>query len=260
MIAKSIIDKDEAENVAVTFSPKKFPMRISENAVSFHKIQTGDKRTDFKLDHTVSQQTGIGELERLSIEEKVEKQALIKVKEMQEDAYKAGFELGKDEGAKAGFEESKIQLAERLEGFEKLLSKIENLKTQLISHNEVFLIHLLYRMASKIAMVEIEEKPEIILEVLRQVTEAAQSEQKMTVKLAASDLKFVLETQDKLTKNFDFIKNLKLEEDPELSRGGCKIETNYGAINATVEQRVEKLWQSLVQKAPRTKDEVGDGT
>ena len=87
MILNSIIDKDEAEKTAVTFFPKKFPMRITEHAVSFHKMQSGEKRTDFRIDHSVSEQTGIGELERLSIEERVEQQALIKVKEMQEEAY-----------------------------------------------------------------------------------------------------------------------------------------------------------------------------
>ncbi len=259
MIAKAIIEKKEADDIAVTFSPKKFPMRITENAVSFHKIQSGDNRNDFRIDHAVSEQTGVGELERLSIEERVERQALLKVKEMQEDAYKAGHELGRDEGAKAGFEEFKVELSKRLEDFDQLLFKIENLKAQLISHNEVFLMKLLYQMASKIAMVEIAEKPEIILQVLKQVAEAAQSDQKMTVKLSTVDLKFVTEMHDKLSKDFDFIKLLKLEEATELSPGGCRVETNYGAINATVEQRVEKLWQSLVSKTPRTKDEVGDG-
>ncbi len=260
MNAKSVIEKDEAEIVAVTFFPKKFPMRITENAVSFHKIQSGERRTDFKIDHSVSEQTGIGELERLSIEERVEQQALIKVKELQEAAYKAGYELGRDEGAKSGFEESKTELAGRLKDFDQFLFKIENLKAQLISHNEVFLLKLLYQMASRIAMTEIAERPEIILDVLKQVAEAAQGDQKMTVKLAPSDLKFILETQDKLEKKFDFIKTLKLEEASDLSPGGCRVETNYGAINATVEQRVEKLWSSLIQKTPRTKDEVGDGT
>ena len=259
MIAKSIIEKDEAENIAVTFSPKKFPMRITESAVSFHKIQSGDNRNDFRIDRGVSEQTGVGELERLSIEERVERQALLKVKEMQEDAYKAGHELGRDEGAKAGFEEYKTELAKRLEDFDQLLFKIENLKSQLVSHNEVFLMKLLYQMASKIAMVEIAEKPENILEVLRQVTEAAQSDQKMTVRLAPVDLKFILDNHEKLAKDFDFIKALKLEESVEMSPGGCKVETNYGSINATVEQRVEKLWQSIMQKTPRTKDDVGDG-
>ena len=115
-------------------------------------------------------------------------------------------------------------------------------------------------MASKIAMIEIEQNPQFILEVLKQVTEAAQSDQKMVIKVASADLKFINEAHASLGKNFDFIKNLKLEEDTELSAGGCKIETNYGSINATVEQRVEKLWDSLAQKLPRSKDKIGDET
>ena len=260
MIAKSIIAKEDADNIAVTFSPKKFPMRITPNAVSFHKIQSGENRNDFRIEHLVSESTGVGELERLSIEEKVEQQALSKVKEMQEDAYKQGFELGRTEGAVAGFEEYKADITTRLEGFDQLLMKVENLKAQLVNHNEVYFIKLLYQMATKIAMSEISEKPETIISVLREVTETAQSDQKMNVKLAPSDFKFITDSYEQLSRNFEFLKNLKLEAAPELSAGGCKIETNYGSINATIEQRVAKLWENLAQKVPRAKDEVGDET
>ncbi len=260
MIAKAIIDKDDAENVAVTFSPKKFPMRVTQNAVAFHKIQTGEKRNDFRMDHIISESTGVSELERMSIEEKVEKLALEKVKEIQEEAYTAGFQLGLEEGNKKGFDEYKTELMTRLEDFDGLLLKIENLKSELITHNETHLIQLVYQMACKVAMDEIAERPEIILPIMKQAVDAAQSDQKITVKLSQSDFKFVVGIREQLTKDFDFVKNLKLEESPEILSGGCKVETNYGVINASVEQRVKKLWESLVQKTPRVKDDVGDGT
>jgi flagellar assembly protein FliH len=259
MIAKAIIDRDDPENVAVTFMPKKFPMRVTQNAVSFHKIQSGENRTDFRMDHIVSENTGVSELERMSIEEKVEMLALSKVKEIQEEAYAAGYQLGLEEGNKRGFEDYKAELMTRLEDFDGLLLKIENLKSELINHNETFLIQLMYQMATKIAMDEIQARPDIILPIMRQAVEAAQSDQKITVKLSTVDLKFILGVREQLSKDFDFVKNLKLEESSEITSGGCKIETNYGMINASVEQRVKKLWESIVHKTPRTKDSVGDG-
>ncbi len=260
MIAKSIIEKEEADNIAITFSPKKFPMRISENAVTFHKIQTGDNRNNFRIETIVSENTGIGELERLSIEEKVELKALTKVKEIQEDAFKQGFELGRTEGQAAGFEEYKAQMTTKFEELDLLLNKIENLKTQLLNHNEVFLIKLVYEMACKIAMAEITEKPETVISMLREITETAQSDQKMSVKLCPADFKFINDSYEQLSKNFEFLKNLKLEASADLSPGDCKVESNHGSINATVQQRLTKLWEAVSQKMPRVKDVVGDQT
>ena len=260
MSAKNIIDKEDADNIAVTFSPKKFPMRVTENAMSFYKIQSGTSRNDFRMDQLVSENTGVSELERVSIEEKVERLVLTKVKEIQEDAYAAGYRVGLEEGNKKGFEEYKADLVTRLENFDGLLLKIENLKSELIAHNETFLIQLLYQMASKIAMDEITSRPEIILTVMKQAVEAAQADQKITVKLSPSDLKLVVGVREQLVKKFDFVKSLELEEAVDITSGGCQIETNYGMINASVEQRVQKLWETLLPKTPRIKDQIGDTT
>ncbi|MCB0357040.1 MAG: hypothetical protein KDD40_08540, partial [Bdellovibrionales bacterium] len=40
-----------------------------------------------------------------------------------------------------------------------------------------------------------------------------------------------------------------------MSNGGCILETNYGAIDARIEERLEKVWKAIEDKMPRINEE-----
>ncbi|MCB0385767.1 MAG: hypothetical protein KDD43_10270 [Bdellovibrionales bacterium] len=39
-----------------------------------------------------------------------------------------------------------------------------------------------------------------------------------------------------------------------MQSGGCQVETNYGVIDATLEQRVERVLSAVREKMPRIKN------
>ncbi|MEQ1665650.1 MAG: FliH/SctL family protein, partial [Bdellovibrionales bacterium] len=73
------------------------------------------------------------------------------------------------------------------------------------------------------------------------------------VKLNQSDYDFLEELRNKKVKAADELVHVKLISSPEIKTGGCIIETNYGAIVSTVEQRVEKAWAIIESKLPHIK-------
>lgn len=252
-----VLNKAEAEKVAIVYTPRKFPLTITPNAQSFHALQTAENGSSFKVDSIVAKHTGIEELERLSLEKKVETEALAKLKEVQESAYQQAYELGLQEGRAQAYEEHNAVLTERLNTFEALLQKIENLKAELVTANESHLVTLVYHLASRLAMEEISSRKELILSVIRTAIGDVQSEERMTLKLAPSDLEFVEAMKDKASGELNSFKNMKIEESLAITPGGCIIETNYGVVDATVEKRVQKLWEALADKLPKVKDSVG---
>lgn len=260
-MSKSVLSKEEADKVAVAYSPRKFPTTISPAASEFIAFQTSQEasgiQSSFRVDKIVAQTTGIAELERMSIEEKVEREALVRLKDLQEQAYQQAYQLGLDEGRERAYQETSSQLAEKLSHVEQLCHSIENLKSELVTYNERHIVSLVYYMAKKVVMDEISDRQEVILSVVRQAIEAAQSEESVTVRVSNSDLEFIEHIKEKLGKEFESLKRAKFESSEDIASGGCIVETNYGDVNATVEQRVEKLWESIAGKLPRTKDTAG---
>lgn len=258
----SVLTEDEAQKIAVAYSPRKFPQTITPAASGFVSLQASREAegaiSSFQIDRIVAQQTGIAEIERASIEERVEREALGRLKELQEDAYKQAYALGLEEGREKAYQETSAALNERLGSLEQLVSSIENLKSDLVSYNESHIVRLAYVMAKKIAMEEIAEKPELILKVVNQAIQGAQSDESVTVRVSSTDLEFIEQMREKLGKEFDALKRAKFEASETMAPGGCIVETNYGDVDATVEQRVGKLWDSLVGKLPKVRDAAGE--
>lgn len=257
-MVRSVLDKEEAEKVAINFTPRKFPLTIAPTAREFVALQSGKENPNFHIDRIVAQQTGVAELERISLEEKVEREALAKLKEIEENAYQAAYQLGLDEGKEKAFQENSAHMTEKLAHFEELITSISNLKSELVSFNETHLIKLIYYIASKIALKEIAENPELVMPLIRQSIESAQSEEKVTVRLSPSDYVFVEENRERVGREMEILKKVKLDQGENVRSGGCVVETNYGVVDATIEQRLNRMWEALVEKAPRSKD-VAEG-
>ena len=254
----SVLEKEDADKVVVAYMPRKFPLVISPMAREFvaHQKEHGDAK--FRIDRLNAQHTGVAELERESIEQQVERLALEKVKQIQEEAYQEAYQLGLAEGRERAFNEDKAQLQERIEGLDKLMTSVGNLKTELISANEAHFMKLLFFMASRVAMDEIRSRPETILSVLRQATEGAQSEEKVTARVSKADFDFIQNSKEKLGKELEFVKRIKLEESDAIRPGGCIVETNFGSVDASIEKRVAKLWEAVTEKLPKVTDTVGE--
>jgi flagellar assembly protein FliH len=252
-VASAVLKSTDAEKLAVTFSPRTFPFRFTGAAVDFVKIQN-EKSSDFKLDRLVAEQTGIHELEKLSIEERVEKEALGRLLEIKEQAFDQAFQLGMEEGRKTAFNDTMQILEQQAGSLDLLISNISKLKNDLVLQNESHIVRLAFYMAKRLALTEIKENPESVLTVVRDAMAEVQNEEKFVLYLSQFDHEYIKSRIDSLGPEFESLKTAKIEVAPEVQSGGCKIETNYGEIDATIEQRVEKLWLSISSKIPKTTD------
>jgi flagellar assembly protein FliH len=258
---KSVLSREEADKLAVAYAPRKFPQSVSTAAshfMAFNANQAGGKGSSFKIDTLVAEQTGMAELERLSVEAKVEKQALERLKDLQEQAYREAYALGLDEGREKAFEEKRSEFQEKVHHFEELISSVERLKSDLIASNEAQILKLVMYMAKRLAMAEVAERPELVREVIKAAVESAQSDESIVVRLSPSDMQFIDETRVKLGKEFEALKKAKFEASDTVQSGGCIVETNYGDVDATMEQRFEKLWAAVSEKLPKLRNVVGE--
>ncbi len=255
-LGSRVLQKSEAETVAVQYSPREFPAAPNESAIEFVRMRTEHENPDFRLDRVVSITSGIEELERVSLSERVESEALERLKQLQEEAYTQGYDLGRDEGQESAYRELSGAIAERIQKIDKAVAKLESMQPDLVRQNEASLVSLVYQLAKKIAMTEIAEKPELILEVLKQAAVDAQEEQNLLIRLSPQDLQFIESMKERLAKDFEFLKRAKFEESSEIQPGGCVIVTNYGQVDASIEKRLEKVWTTLNEIRPKTEEVI----
>lgn len=250
---KSVLKKELAENLVLDFTPRALDSQMPEVAKDY-LADTKKNPTTFRLNELVAQQTGISEVERSSLNEKIEARALAKVKDVQEAAYREAYALGLEEGRKRAFDEEKAEIERRLGLLDEVLHSIGNIKSDLVVQNEAHMLRLTFELAKKLFFSEIADRSDRILPVLKQAIELAQSEESVVARISEEDYKFIEEFRQKVNKEFDFLKRIKFDASPDIERGGCLLETNYGVVDATIGERVDKLWGILSEKIPKVKN------
>ncbi len=256
--SRNVISREVSANRVVDFEPKKFPTVMPEQAKAFVRMDPGPT-TNFKVSDLVAQQTGVSAEEKKILEAKVQDMVLAQLKQVEERAYQEAYELGLDVGRKQSFDKYIQQYKSQFSRFGDLLTLMENLISTLVSKNEARIVDLVMRVAEKLAVDHIEANREVILSVLKEVFTELQKDEKVIVKVSQPDFEFIQEVQERLGfgDELKFLEGHKVESSPEIKSGGCVIETNYGDVDATIEQRLTKLWGELRAKIPKVETQNG---
>ncbi len=165
------------------------------------------------------------------------------IEQGQKQGYEQGFEQGKKEGKEQGFKQQVQQLKDKGRQFQQLLETLESPFNQLDETVEQSLVQLAIALARQVIRREIKTDPGQIIAVVREAVQALPvASQKLTLFLHPEDVELVRSTLalDEVSPPW------KLIEDPLLTRGGCKLETETSKIDASVENRLAAIIANIM--------------
>ena len=150
--------------------------------------------------------------------EKVE----IECQELKKSAQEEGFQKG-------------------LEQFNTHLLALEQEAKKMYLEMQKVIIPIALKAAKKIVGKEIELKPDIIVDIVIQAMAPAKESRKIKIMVNKADFEALEQSRPKLKELFTQLQVLTIQESPDISPGGCTIETEAGMINATSEHQ----WKAL---------------
>lgn len=253
--SRSILKEERAREVVVEYTPTQFNLGTPLQALEY--LDTVKRGSDFVMNPVIREQTGVEELQKEDLGSRAEELAIHKLQEIQTAAYKEGYDLGLDEGTKRAYKEKSKEIKDKLVEFDRLLSSVTKLKADLEVQNESHLIQLVYHMASRISMRQIELDNQIVVDVMRQAMTLAQDEENITVQVSDKQLEFIEDIKKNSgSREFEFLKKVKIEGNSNIQPGGCIVETNYGEVDSRIEQRLHKLWDHISEALPKVKSPI----
>lgn len=253
-----VVSKEDAEKLVLNYQPKTIKVGSTDEAKAYVERETNPSQ-DFNISPIVAQASGIADLKRQKLDEKIEEKVLERIKGIQEEAYSKAYELGQKEGAEKAFTEANERLAERLSKLDSVLAEFDHIKEMLLKENEAAYVKLVFEVAKKIACREIEIDQKPIISMLNKLIEGLQKDDQIIVRLSQEDFDFVNEIRSKAsTEDTEDLKRLKLMVSESVKTGGCIVETNFGSIDATIPERVERTWAALDSKRPNLKGHKTD--
>ena len=238
-LSKNIIEKESAEELAVNYKPMAIGSQISDQALEY--VKNHESRGDFRVDKIVSEFVGIEELEKQSQQKEVAQQAIKMSQEIQEQAYAEAHKLGMEEGQEKAYKEEKTFIESEMKQIESMIREIKSIKSDMMISNERQIVNLCFYMARRLLMKEVDANEDYIQTLIKKTLDMVQSDEEVTIKVSPEDKIWIDNHKESIFKDLNLDASTRFEEDRDVKRGGVIIETNHGVIDATIEQRLEKL-------------------
>ena len=173
--------------------------------------------------------------------------------EIKENAYKEGHKTGYDEGFQTAYQKGKNSAKEEfiplLQTINSLIQELSEFRTMMYPKVEKEMIEMITLLTKKILQHEINTNEDSVKQMILLAINSVIDKENMTIRIHPSDKAHAEAFSPELKNLFSEIKNITFEEHPGIEKGGCVIETNFGTIDARVDQ-LENQIEKILKLAP----------
>jgi flagellar assembly protein FliH len=157
------------------------------------------------------------------------------------------YEKGYQQGEVAGQEIGRKQFESVIKSLESGHKELEKEKVKILRAMEPDVVALAMAIARKVVHGEIEVNPDVVIQNIRACIDQLANRDKVTVRVNPSDYSHVAAYKDNLAEDAAGVRSLAFEADPSIPRGGAKVETEFGEMDARIDQQLEQLEKTLKQ-------------
>ena len=212
---------------------------------SLSSLDEDSKNPAFSLHPASKRSLGVENQEKSRVEELVQSEVHERLTKLRDSAYQEGFEAGRTEGAASAEAQHREALRPMLESFGKLLQEFDEIKKELFHANEAFLIQLVFHISKQVLLKELSVDREYVKRITTAIVEKMGAKDNIRIKISKKDAENLDAIKDYLKSEIPDLRNLQIEASDELVVGGCKVETDLSRINASVENQLAAIEETL---------------
>jgi len=203
-----------------------------------------DKR--FSTSPLLRDPLSIEEEEKRVIEERVRFQIEALSEEAKKQGHASGYEEGLKQGHEVAFSQFQVEGAERITRLQSLLQSIETSKIELLKANESFLMELIFRISKMVLLKEISTDKTYLSRLVREAVEKTGVKEFIHIKINPGDAESIEMLKASLETGASPYRSFTIETSPEVALGGCRIETEWNAIDASLDTQLSAIHDAIV--------------
>jgi flagellar assembly protein FliH len=204
------------------------------------------KDSRFSLNPLLRDPLAVEQEERRVIDSRVDEKVAAVRDQARREGHTEGFEAGRMQGFAKAHQEFQAEAAERLQAFESMLASMEEAHAEVFRANERYLIELVFRIARMIALKELSTDRDYVLRLAKGLIESMGVRENIRMEIHPRDLETVALLKEGLEKHLGTLKNLSIEASESVELGGCRIETQWNAIDARIETQLQGIHDGLL--------------
>ena len=169
-----------------------------------------------------------------------------RAQELERDAYEKGYAQGQKDGLEYGRKSMQI-VKERVE---ELLGGLQGLPDKVFKEYRDWFLEMCLTISRRIVRRELAAQPEALIQLIDSLLAEAEASQSVTLHLHPSDLEMIKKHTEFLASMERSDSKLTLKPDPQMQRGGCRLESEVQLLDGTVEAQFALFEEALLQYGP----------
>lgn len=226
--------------------------KSSEFQKAIKSERTFAKGTNFKVNPIVEQFRGLKDQEEREYEERVDEEVKRRVQAIQDEAFKAGFEEGVNQGREEIFDQMRNSVDQKLENFSEMINEVLCTQEEILTKQKKEIYQLLKNLSKWIVLRELNEDGKYIERLLEKLLLEMQTRNNLLIQVNPKDFSTMPEVLEHVQQRLGELKNVRIEVDSSVQTRGLIIESDNGIVNATMEEQfknLDKLFEDVLTKA-----------
>lgn len=165
---------------------------------------------------------------------------------LREASRKEGYDNGHEEGYKAGNDEVE-RLVDRMH---KILEAVMSRREDILNETEQQIVELVILMTRKVVKIISENQKSVVMANVLQALKKVKGRGDVTIRVNLGDVKLTTEHIQDFIRQVENVKNITVLEDSSVEKGGCVVETDFGAIDARISSQLTELETKILEISP----------
>ena len=132
-----------------------------------------------------------------------------------------------------------------LPALRQVIQGLHHARHQWLAHWEQSAVHVAAAMASRVIRREVRQTPEVALTLIREALELAAGSPQIRLRLHPADCQTLGSQVQALLGELAAAGTPEVIPDPQITQGGCRVETRFGAIDQQFEAQLARIEEEL---------------
>ena len=165
---------------------------------------------------------------------------------LRKDAETKGYEEGHEEGYQKGVAEVE-RLIDRMH---RITESVMQRREEILADTESQIVQLVILMARKVIKVISENQKNVVMANTLAALKKVKTRGEVTLRVNLEEVKLTSEHAQEFIDHVENIKGITVLEDSSVERGGCIVETDFGAIDARISSQLQELENKILEVSP----------
>ena len=159
---------------------------------------------------------------------------------------KDGFSKGREEGYKEGKAEAD-RLVERLGA---MITAVQDKRQEILDGTEQQIVDLVLLMTRKVVKIMSESQKQVVMANVMQALKKVRGRGEVVIRVNLADVRLTTEHAKDFIRSVENIEKVSVIEDSSVEKGGCIVETDFGAIDARISSQLGELESKILEMSP----------